>query len=273
MNDASLPGSPRTAVTMHKRYSRITYTAPILGGYEATADVAPSDGKWRVVGIPGTPSRPHMFRRFLEQAPDDFEVVVPNRPGYGGPKWGKGVREPVLSFDDQVAAFAPFFDKDDGKKTIVLGVSYGGALALKCALDFPDRVHGAVTVAMLVTEPRGYVQSVVPLAGAPGIKQVLPGYLHNSRAEVSGRREQIGAVFDRLETYTRPVSILHGDLDNLVALSDAEVLQGYFGPDADVEFQLIKGGTHYLELQFPQKLYNAIRGVIARAEQGAKTET
>ncbi len=249
-----------------KRHTRRTITAPILGGYEMTYDHAPSDGAWRVIAIPGTPSRPHMFSRFLPEAPEDLDVIVPNRPGYGGPMWGKGAREPVLSFDDQVAAFRPFLKKGD-KKTIVLGVSYGGALALKTALDNPDRVAGAVTVAMLVTEPRGYVHGAMKLAEAPVIRNVLPGYLHNARAEVAGRRGQIEPLFARLKDYRKPVTIMHGDLDTLVPLKDAETLRGLFAPDADVEFELVKGGTHYLELQFPQRLYKAIRGVIARAER------
>lgn len=249
------------------RYSRVSYTAPILGGYEMTYDHAPSDGAWRVLAIPGTPSRPHMFRRFLEQAPDDLEIIVPNRAGYGGPMWGEGVRAPVLSFDDQVAAFAPLIDKDDGKKTIVVGVSYGGALALKTALDFPNRVAGAVMVAMLVSEPRPYVSKSVKLAEWPVVRDVLPGYLHNARKEVAGRREQIGPLFDRLKELKVPVTILHGDLDTLVAPEAASELQTYFAEGVDKEFELIKGGTHYLELQMPQRVFKAIRGVIERAEK------
>jgi pimeloyl-ACP methyl ester carboxylesterase len=250
--------------TKPRCHARHSVTAPILGGYEMTYDHAPSDGAWRVLAIPGTPSRPHMFSRFLPEAPEDLEVIVPNRPGYGGPYWGKAVRAPVLSFEDQVAAFRPFLEKDD-KKTIVLGVSYGGALALKTALDYPTRVHGAVTVAMLVTEPRQYVHGAMKLAGVPVIKHALPHYLHNARAEIAARRAQVGPLFQRLKDYRKPVTILHGDLDTLVPLSDAETLKSYFAPDADVEFELVKGGTHYLELQFPQRLYKAIRGVIARA--------
>lgn len=252
---------------MKRNYSRKTYTAPILGGYEMTYDHAPSDGTWRVLAIPGTPSRPHMFRRFLEQAPADLEIVVPNRAGYGGPMWGESVRAPVLSFDDQVAAFAPLIDRDDGKRTIVMGVSYGGALSLKTALDFPNRVAGAVTVAMLVSEPRPYVNKSVKLAEWPVIRDALPGYLHNARKEVAGRREQIGPLFARLKELKVPVTIMHGDLDTLVPLAAAHELKSYFAPDADAEFELIRGGTHYLELQMPQRCYKAIRGVIARAEK------
>ena len=256
-----------TAAGKRSRWSRKSYVAPILGGYDMTYDHAPSDGAWRVLAIPGTPSRPHMFRRFLDQAPDDLEVVVPNRAGYGGPRWGAGVRAPVLSFDDQVAAFAPLFDKDDGKKTVVMGVSYGGALSLKTALDFPRRVFGAVTVAMLVSEPRAYVNASTKLAEWPLLREALPGYLHNARKEVEGRRAQIGPLFARLKELKIPIAVLHGDLDTLVPLRAAEELLGHLGPDADVAFDLVKGGTHYLELQTPQRCYRAIRDVVARAEK------
>ncbi|MBI1365202.1 MAG: alpha/beta fold hydrolase [Alphaproteobacteria bacterium] len=251
------------------RRSRIRYEAPILGGYEMTADIAASDAEWRVVAIPGTPSRPHMFSRFLREAPTDIEVVVPNRAGYGGPLWGPKARPPVLSFDDQIGAIAPLFDRDDGKKTIALGVSYGGLLALKAALDYPGRVFGVVTVAALVTEPRSYVAGAMQMADWPGFKHLLPRYAHNARAEVEGRRAQIGPLFERLKLLSVPVTIMHGDLDTLVALSDARALGEKFRPGADVAFDLVRGGTHYLELQTPQRLFDAVRDVIARAERRA----
>ncbi len=249
-----------------RRRRRIRYQAPILGGYEMQADIAPSDGPWRVVAIPGTPSRPHMFSRFMGVAPNDLDVVAVNRAGYGGPAYGPNRRAPVLSFEDQVAAIAPLFDRDDGKRTIVVGVSYGGALALKCALEHPDRIAGVVTVAMLVTEPRAFVNKITPLAGYPPLRQLLPGYYHNARAEVEGRRPQIEPLLARLAELTCPVTILHGGLDMLVAESDAHALRARFDAGADVEYEHWSWGTHYLELQAPRLLYRTIRGVIARAE-------
>lgn len=253
------------------RYTRRTYLAPILGGYEMSYDHAPSDGAWRVLAIPGTPSRPHMFSRFMAVAPDDLDVIAVNRAGYGGPVYGPNARAPVLSFDDQVRALAPLFDIDDGKRTIVVGVSYGGALALKTALDYPRRIVGAVTVAMLVNEPRRYVLATTRLAGLPLVREALPAYLHTARAEVAGRRSQIGPLFERLKGLDIPVTAMHGDLDTLVPMSALDELVGYFGPGADLEIERVRGGTHYLELQFPNRIYKAIRGVIARADGVAKT--
>jgi pimeloyl-ACP methyl ester carboxylesterase len=217
---------------------------------------------WRLVMFPGTPSRKYLFDRILNLAPDDIEVVLLMRPGFE-----KGASRAYLNFEDQVAVAKPFLEDD--KKVVTLGVSYGGELALKCALDHPGKVKGVVTAAALVTEPRGWVQPFVDLGGQPVVRNLLPKTLHHSRAEVAGRRSQVGPLFARLKDLKAPVTILHGDVDHLVALSDARTLRSYFPPDADVVLDVVKGGSHFLELQFPRRVLAAVRGVIERAEKGA----
>lgn len=244
---------------MPRAYREITYAAPLSEPVETQAWIAEAKSDWRVVVFPGTPSRKYLFERFLRLAPVDLEVVLIARPGFG-----RGHKRAFLNFDDQVAAAKPFFD---GRKIVTVGVSYGGALALKAALDFPEDVKGAVTVAALVTEPRPYVHPFVDLGEAPVIRDLLPKTLHHARAEVAGRRAQIGPLFSRLKDLKAPVTVLHGDIDHLVDMSDARALRGYFAPDADVEIKTVSGGTHFLELQFPRLVHDAVRGVIARASR------
>ncbi len=141
---------------------------------------------------------------------------------------------------------------------------------MKALVDFPGAVKGAVTVAALVTEPRSWVQPFVDLGGAPVVRSLLPRTLHYAREEVAGRRAQIGPLFDRLKEVTAPVTIVHGNVDHLVSRKDALALKSYFGPGADVEYRHVPGGTHFLELQVPRLLFDAVKGVIARAEAGAK---
>ncbi|MEQ1929498.1 MAG: alpha/beta fold hydrolase [Parvularculaceae bacterium] len=245
--------------TMSRPICEIAIDGPCLT--QAFVAEAPA-AKWRLVIFPGTPARKYLFDRILNLAPDDLEVVLLMRPGFQ-----KGARRAFLAFDDQVAVAKPFLGGD--KKIVTLGVSYGGELALKCALDFPGQVKGVVTAAALVTEPRSWVQPFVDLGGQPVIRNLLPRTLHHSRAEVAGRRAQIGPLFARLKELKAPVTILHGDVDHLVALSDAKVLRSYFADGADVVLDVVRGGSHFLELQFPRRVLAAVKGVIERAERGA----
>lgn len=242
------------------RLREITYSVPLALPIETQALIAESDGPWRLVVFPGTPCDLGLFDRFLAEAPKALEVVVIARPGFG-----RGHDRPYTSFDDQIAAARRFFE--DGKQVVTLGVSYGGELALKAALDFPHAVQGAVTVAALFTEPRGYVLPFAELAATPVIREVLPRKLRHSRAELAGRRSQIGPLIERLKSYPGPVRILHGDLDHLVALSDARRLHGVFGPTADVDLEVVRGGTHFLEKQTPMRLYAAVAAVIKASER------
>ncbi len=243
-------------------YRELTYDAPLATPIKNQAWIAERECDWRLVMFPGTPARKYLFERMLRLAPHDLEVVLLARPGYG-----RGHRGAYPDFDDQIAAARPFLD--GGRKVVALGVSYGGELALKALVDCPGLVKGAVTVAALVTEPRPWVQPFVDFGGAPIVRSFVPRTLHYARQEVAGRRAQIGPLFQRLKEVKAPVTILHGDADHLVSRDDAATLKGYFAADADVELRQVRGGTHFLELQFPRLLFDAVKGVIARADAGA----
>lgn len=256
---------------MTDRYARTVWTADIQGGdypmqgLKAEALTSPQTGPgFRVIAIPGTPSRDYMFRRVLERTPDDLELIMVTRAGYGGPLYGADAKEPVLDLDDQIKAIEPILSAPTERKTIVMGVSYGGALAFKCALDHPDLVDGVLSVAMLVHEPRDFVKNVVSLGGTPGINQALPQYLKNARREVIARRTQIGPLFDRFKTISQPVSVMHGTLDHLVPLKAAQDLLDLLGPNADTVFREIPNGTHFLELERPNLIHAELRGLMGR---------
>lgn len=243
---------------MPAAYREFTYDAPTTPPVRTQAYVVEREGAWRLLIFPGTPARRYLFDRILKRAPEHLETVLVMRPGFE-----KGAERAYPSFEDQIAAARPFLQD---KKVVALGVSYGGELALKCALDHPGRVRGVVTAAALVTEPRGWVAPFVRLGGAPLVRDLLPRTLRHSCAEVAGRREQIAAVFGRLHELSCPATILHGDLDHLVALSDATTLRNYFRTDADVRFDRVGGGTHFLEMQVPDRVLAAVGDVIRRAE-------
>lgn len=242
---------------MTRAYYEFTYTAPLSEPLETDAYRAPDEGDWRVVVFPGTPCNKLLYTRFLRTAPRGIEIVVITRPGFG-----KGHVEAVIPFEEQVMAIKPFLGD---KKVVTMGISYGGELALKAALDFSGEVHGVVTVAALIDEPHDYALTLEKLGGDPGIEPYVPNRWQKVRAEVAGRRAQIGPLLEQLQNLSVPVEILHGDFDAMVPRSNAEKLMKYLGPKTGAGFDLVPGGTHYLELQYPRRLHAAVQRVIERA--------
>lgn len=244
-------------------FLEISYQAPLSTPFEIDAYLAPGDGDWRVFVFPGSPANKLLYTRFLRTAPRDLEVVVITRPGFG-----KGHTAAVTAFEDQVAAMTPFLPGGEwgDKKIVAMGVSYGGELALKAALTHPEAVRGVVTVAALIDEPHDYALQLEKLGGASGFEEWVPDRWRKVRAEIAGRRSQIGPLLGELADLKAPVEVLHGDFDAMVPKSNAETLMRALAPQGRARLDIVPGGTHYLELQYPRRLHQAIERVIERSE-------
>jgi len=236
----------------------ITYTAPLDPPLETQATIAPDLGEWRLIIFHGTPANRYLYTRFLRTAPRGVEVVLHARPGFGA-----GHERAVTSFDEQVAAIKPFLE--DEKKVVVLGVSYGGELALQAAMDFPEQIVGAVAVSALIDEPHDYALQLEKLGGDERIEDYVPDRWKKVRAEIAGRRAQIGPLLERLKTYEGPVEVIHGDFDAIVPKSNSEKLYEALSDASRGRLDIVPGGTHYLELQYPRRLHGAVKAVMDRA--------
>ena len=168
----------------------------------------------------------------------------------------------MTCFDEQVAAIKPFLTDD--KKVVTLGISYGGELAVKAAMDFPDRVVGAVAVSALIDEPHDYALQLEKLGGEERIHDYIPNRWKKVREEVAGRRSQIGPLLDRLKSYAGPVEVVHGDFDGIVPKANSEKLHAGLSEASRGTLDIVPGGTHYLELQYPRRLHAAVQRVIDR---------
>jgi len=76
-----------------------------------------------------------------------FRAIAPDLPGYG---YSEKPADAKYSIAEQAGAVIGLMDRLRIKKAIIVGASYGGAVAATMALDYPDRVHklimiGAVT--------------------------------------------------------------------------------------------------------------------------------
>jgi pimeloyl-ACP methyl ester carboxylesterase len=243
----------------NRRFHEIKYTVPLATPLQSEATIAQSDAaEWQLICVPGTPCRRSLFTRLIKAAPNTLDVTVIARPGFG-----KDHKQPVLDFRDQIKAIEPFLGK---KRTIVLGISYGGALALNAAMEYSDQIEGVMTGAALVSEPFDYARAFADLGRFEWANRIAPQHLRHSSQEIAGRRPQIGPLLDRLSDLTMPAEILHGNLDNLVSRKDAHRLVNAIGKNA--AYEEIVGGTHYLEYQMPGRVLAAVDRLIGRIEAG-----
>ncbi len=127
---------------------------------------------------------------FLEFAAKDFRVIAPDLLGYG---YSAKPRDFDYTIEAQARMVDRLLDKLGLNSAIIVGSSYGGAVAATIALDYPERVERLILVgAVTNNDPTKYL--LMRLFGSPLIGDILSPLLLGSRRLLKRRMKQ---VYDR----------------------------------------------------------------------------
>lgn len=217
---------------------------------------------------PAKPQTPLLL--FVHGSPGDWKA------------WSYFLRDPQLEgFDQRLALDRPGFGKSEpgrvmsslreqaavisglipaGRKAIVVGHSLGGPLVAWMAIDFPNKVCGAVSIAGSLAsryeEPRWYND----LAQWSAVQWVLPKEMVWSNGEMmhlADELKQLEANWDKLQV---PLVLLQGGKDSLVepnTVDDVEKL----APKAWLRVRKYPEESHFLLWEKPQLVVDAIRSL------------
>ncbi len=117
---------------------------------------------------------------FFDQLVSNYDAVAFDRPGYGYSQWGD---EAHLSTEGQAYLINQALQKLDLENPLIIGHSYGGAVALQYLLDYPDQVKGAVLISGVA-----YIDEIEggAILNIPNIPLVGP-VLTNTLIPIGGR--------------------------------------------------------------------------------------
>lgn len=133
---------------------------------------------------------------------------------------GFGYSEKPIAFDYTINAQARFISRfmnrlGLGRATLV-GSSYGGAVALTVALDYPERVEKLVLVDAVIND-EAKEHPVLKLAAIPGVGEVITPFFLDSRAFMRVRMRNTLApanhhliTEERISSILRPLSAADG---------------------------------------------------------------
>ncbi|MFN2530255.1 MAG: alpha/beta fold hydrolase [Pyrinomonadaceae bacterium] len=127
---------------------------------------------------------------FLRFAEIGFRVIVPDLIGFG---YSSKPRNAKYTIPGQARFVERFLDRLNIDKAIVVGSSYGGAVAATCALDYPERVDRLVLVGP-VTNNRPLRFNLMRLFGFRGVGDIVSPLLIGSRRLL---RRRMRRVYDR----------------------------------------------------------------------------
>ena len=221
---------------------RVTFTAGGGLGWKISALVTPREtpAPLKLVVVPGAPSWAEYWAPLMAALPADREMVVVDRPGFAA-------SEPTTCVPDirlQAIALAPLLEAAPGQKILLVGQSYGAAIATVMAARHPKSLAGVVLLSSYLGEPGPTARFLVNL----GLRalSIIPRDLRHAILEVSGQQAQLGHMRQALRRLNVPVHVIHGDDDDFAPIELAEKLVAETRSRAPMRFWKVPGATHFL---------------------------
>ncbi|MFN3513267.1 MAG: alpha/beta fold hydrolase [Phenylobacterium sp.] len=221
---------------------RVSFAAGGGLGWRLSALTTPRErpAPWKIVVVTGAPSWAEYWAEALADLPQDREMVVVDRPGYAG-------SEPFSYVGDirlQAQALAPLLDAPRGQRVLLVGQSYGAAIATLMAAAHPRKVASLVLLS-------GYFGQSGPTARwllEWGSKVVgfIPRDLKHAVLEVTGQPTQLDHMREALPRLRMPVHVVHGDEDDFAPIEAAEQLARETTTRRPIRFDRVPGANHFL---------------------------
>lgn len=213
-------------------------------------------------GVSG--SKYHTIQSLLEKK--GYAVFAPDFPGFGKEKLTKQ----VMTLNDYVAFVHRFFRQKNIEKAILIGHSFGGRVAAKFSVAYPEKVTKLIlTGAPLIKKPLSLKKQLISQLTKPvkfitnglpqNVQQFLRKILYRSLGEwdyykAGSLRETFKNIIHEdlqplISAITVPTLVLWGEEDTFVPLSLGKEISQKI-PDA--LFESIPHASHKLPYETPE---------------------
>ncbi|MEO8113121.1 MAG: alpha/beta hydrolase [Phenylobacterium sp.] len=211
---------------------------------------------WKIVVITGAPSWAEYWAETLAALPANREMIVVDRPGYAGSE----PFHPVPDIRVQAAALAPALRAPPGQKIILVGQSYGAAIASIMAAENPGKVAGLVLLSGFFGETGPTARWLIDMGNRA--LRLAPRDLRHAVMEASGQRPQLVHARGALSRLTIPVHMVHGEQDDFAPIEVAERLAAETPMRRPIRFVRVAGANHFLNDGPADQLLSALESCI-----------
>jgi len=200
-------------------------------------------------------------------ARNGIKIIIPDLPGFGQ----SDKPQTTWNLDDYCDFVEEFVKALNLEKFYLLGHSFGGALAVKCSLKFPEKIDKLFLASASCIRRRNLkkkllyilskvfkVFSFIPFLRKAFYKFVvgksdylsIQGVMRDIYLNVIA--EDLSGALPQVEV---PTIIIWGEKDNITPLNDAKIINKKI---KDSKLEIIPNVGHDLNLKAPEKLAEAI---------------
>lgn len=211
---------------------------------------------WRIVVITGAPSWAEYWAETMVELPIDREMIVVDRPGYAASE----PLHPVPDIRVQAEALAPVLRAAPGQKLLLVGQSYGAAIAALMAAQNPGRAASLVLLSGFFAETGPTARWLIDM-GSRALK-MIPRDLRHAVMECSGQAPQLVHAKRALSRLRIPVHMIHGEKDDFAPIEVAERLALETPTRRPIRFVRTPGANHFLNDGPAQELIAALESCL-----------
>ena len=211
-----------------------------------------------VVFIHGAPSSSNFWNRFMKDSRllNKAKMLAVDRPGYGFSNFGNA----DTSVENQAALIADLIRQVRYKhqKIIVYGSSYGGTVAARIAMDYPELVDGLVLQSASVEPGREKTFWISYPTTHWALRWLVPPALDVANIEKLSHHLQLEKMRSGWGRILAPTIILHGTADDLIYPSNAYYACDQLVNSSAVEMIMVNGKAHDLLWTAPELLVKSL---------------
>ena len=211
-----------------------------------------------VVFIHGSPSSSSFWSEFLIDSAlvHNSTLIAIDRPGYGYSGFGKI----ITSVKKQAELIAGLIDEldDDFTSVTILGSSYGGTVAARIAMDYPELVDGLILQSSSIAPGQEKTYWITYPTSHWMFSWLMPPTLDNANQEKLSHKSQLEEMLPFWGKIKSRVTILHGENDGLIFPANAEFAIEKLVNAEKVDLHMLPGKAHDLAWTAPELIKRVI---------------
>lgn len=215
--------------------------------------VGDTQGKGTLVFLHGSPGSMSFYSgRFRDNdILEKFHIYAIDRPGYGYSGFG----DPEPSVQKQSEMVRALIDSLHHAKhpVIIVGSSYGAAIACRLTMDHPDLVDGLVLTGPAIGPGLEKYFWFTNIIESPVIRWFIPRMFRSANTEKVHHKEELEKMLPYWNNIRVPVVFLQGEKDNIVDTSNASFARKHLVNAPSLDIRFIKGRSHRLaQFEWPR---------------------
>ncbi|MFO7977852.1 MAG: alpha/beta hydrolase [Bacteroidales bacterium] len=209
----------------------------------------------------GSPSSMSVYNLYYEdtELATWTNIITADRPGYGYSGLGRSEK----SVEKQARKMWKILEKEGLPRPLyLLGSSYGGTVAAKMAMLYPDRIDGVVLVSASLAPGLEHTYNISYLIQHPPFRWFVPRSIRAANDEKLSHRRSLEKMEPMWEQITAPVVFVYGTADKLIYPENATYAMERLVNSVHVASYPLEGEGHGLQRPYKDLILSYLQDMM-----------